>query len=205
MTRIVLAIVLLIFSGTVLAQTPTPTPTVIVSRTAVPQCQYGLPCGGVPWAIFQLNFLSSPTPYPTVLVTATPFPSNTPTPTITPTPVNTPTPAVTATDELLAGAVESFATIQALIAQPSPTFVISGTPSAIEDLIVIDASFFGYAKGLADINLGTLQPLVNLAFFALTLMFIATITTFLLPLWVKVFNLILKGIGAIITVFTRGI
>lgn len=141
------------------------------------ECGNGLPCGSIPWTIGQPPQLQSPTPYPDVMGEYVPG-----TPVVTATPVGSDLGIDTISDDI--------ATLGAY--QPTPQSIISlnGTPVALDDevdrLTQDAAMIFGYVRGLSDLNLGKLTPLMLFLTTAFTLVAFVKAWIVLFPVFAAV-------------------
>lgn len=146
-------------------------------------CGNGLPCGSIPWPQPNPPQLRSPTPMPTVGVTLAP-PTQTPGgPTATPAPTEVSVDTSPLNDQ--------FATLQAVIEATEPVVEVSGTPvSASEQLDSLASgsyTFFGYVRGVAELDLGGLTPLMVFLIVSLLTVIAVKSITFILPVLAAIF------------------
>lgn len=192
-----------------------------VGTVSAQDCDPYLPCGPLPWQLPSLPDLQSPTPFPTIVsvatgstATATSSPTNTATPLPTATPMATftqfptltlyPTftPLPTWTPFLDTGELyDAAGTLNAMVeATNIPINDLNGTPvnmNTVTDLADNTSNIFNYARGLSEVNFGSLSPLVTFMFVALLIFIFIRTITFLLPVFMALFGLIRKIIELI--------
>lgn len=154
-------------------------------------CDSGLPCGPLPWALPELPNLASPTPMPTIVLTDESG-------SIDPGATETPTPPGLDLD--LGGIDSSFATLNAIMAS-TPMVLLN--PEGTEEPIIggLDENaemFFSYAKGMTTDWAGPIAPLVSLTLTGFVTVISVKIITFVLPLVSAVFGIIRKIISLIL-------
>jgi hypothetical protein len=121
-------------------------------------CDRGAPCGRVPWALPFLPYLRSPTPMPTAIRTSTPPVTATPS-----------TPTATATQMAtiqLDNVIDIVGTVQAAITLTPPSYDLFVATYSVEELEDNTRVFFGYVKGLSDVNFGVFSPAFVFVIFA---------------------------------------
>lgn len=160
------------------------------------ECGDGLPCGSIPWPQPNPPQLQSPTPMPTIGVTLNP-------PTQTPGgPTATPAPTEAGFDVDVSGINNQFATLQALAEATEQVIEVSGTPvSASEQLGTLaegSYTFFGYVRGVSELNLGGLTPLLTFLIVSLLTVVAVKSLTFILPVLAAIFNFIKSIIGVVL-------
>lgn len=149
-------------------------------------CGDGLPCGRIPWGLPVLPTLASPTPMPTIPITINP-------PTSTPGgPTATPAPTEVSVDT--SGLNDQFATLQNLIAATDIPVVVSGTPVSAGDQLDSLASgsytFFGYVRGVSELDLGGLTPLLTFLIVSLITVIAVKSLTFIMPVLAAIYAFI---------------
>lgn len=161
------------------------------------ECGNGLPCGSIPWPLPAPPQLASPTPMPTVGVTTNP-------PTQTPGGA-TATPAPTQAGGInidTSGINNQFATLQVMANATSPAIIVSGTPiSPSEQLTSLTqntSTFFGYLRGVSEINLGGLTPLIAFVTLSFVTVLSVKIITLLLPVLAVLFGFLRKIISVVL-------
>lgn len=159
-------------------------------------CGDGLPCGRIPWDLPVLPPLPSPTLMPTIAVTLNP-PTQTPGgPTATPAPTNA------GFDIDVSGINDQFGTLQALAEATEPVIESSGTPvnnqNQLATLTSDSATFFGYVRGVSEINLGNLTPLIGFALLSFVTVIGTKVITLLLPVLSVLFGLLRKVISLVL-------
>lgn len=157
-------------------------------------CGNGLPCGPLPWRVPSLPDLSSPTPFPTELFRAT----ETPAPETTDTPAPpTATPMPTATHEApdtssIDQAVSDLASM--LETTPEVFYDADGNEfdgTSQDSQFGEDAGrFFGLLRGLTNIELGKLTPLIAFFFFSLVWTISIKSVTLVMPVLAAIFGFI---------------
>jgi len=161
-------------------------------------CGDGLPCGRIPWELPVLPPLPSPTIIPTIPVTYV-VPTQTPGgPTATPTSV----PADGGFDIDVSGINDQFATLQALAAATQPSVLSSGTPVNNDDQMATltnnSGTFFGYVRGVSEMNLGGLTPIFGFVILSFVTVVGVKVITLLLPVLAVLFGLLRKVISVIL-------
>jgi len=111
--------------------------------------------------------------------TFTPFPTLTPYPTFTPLPTWTPFMDTSDLQNVIA-------TVNSLVAATNVSINdLSGTPvgmSNVTDLTANTSTVFSYARGLADVNMGPITPLIVFIFTAFVIFLFVRLLLMLLPL-----------------------
>jgi hypothetical protein len=157
-------------------------------------CGNGLPCGPLPWRVPSLPDLSSPTPFPTELfrATETPAPETTDTPAP---PTSTPMPTATIEPPDTSGIDNAVSELELMLESTSEVFYdadgneFDGT--AQDAQFGEDAGrFFGLLRGLTNIHLGKLTPLIGFFFFGLVWTISMKATTIVLPILAAIFGFI---------------
>lgn len=204
---------LLLAASPVAAQTNTPTPTRTPTatlptpstprpaETIVPrECGTGIPCGPIPWLLPVLPTLASPTPFPTVVIQASPNPTDTPGPTPTPsiTPIPSPTFAPTEDGFSVGDIEDAVSTLSAIMEQTSEP--ISGVDMETGSVTIGDGitTVFGYIRGISDLDLGVLDPLIAALIFGLGFILLLKSFSFTLPLIGMVFGFLRKVVQLVL-------
>lgn len=168
------------------------------ARAQNSDCGNGLPCGSIPWPLPNPPQLASPTPLPTIGVTLNP-PTQTPGgPTATP----APTQAGFAVDT--SGIGNQFGTLQALAGATEQMIVVSGTPQSasaqLDTLAENSTTFFSYVRGLSELSLGGLTPLISFLVISFLVVIGVKAITLILPVLMAIFNF-LKGLVQLVLDF----
>lgn len=170
-----------------------------ITVQAQSDCGNGLPCGPIPWPLPRLPDLQSPTPMPTVVITQAAADPPDGTPTATPSTTPTYLPGTLDTG----GIDDNMATLQAIMEQtPEAIYNFEGTPvdtnEVFTELGENAGTFFGYARGLADVTFGAWTPLISFSILAFLTVIAVKIMTFLLPVITVVFGLVRKIIQLVL-------
>jgi len=200
---LILALILAISvvpGGLALASTPTPAPYPTV--TAQPSCGTAFsPCGALPFQLIQFPTLDLASPTLITVSGFVPLPSATPG-TVTLTPSATPTRIAT----LDTGGVSTLTTgingISAtLFAQTTQTVNLDNTPSGASDMGAQlgnhAGTFFAAAKALELTNLNQAGGIVSYLFLVLGFILMVQILTLVIPIFLRIVNLILEVITAL--------
>lgn len=173
---------------------------VMVTPALAQDCGNGLPCGPMPWGLFQLPRLNSPTPFPTVIVTAASgsVPTPTPTGTLTVTPESTE--EVTEQPEVVEFA-DQVGTLQSVINSTPQTVFDRSTGF---DLAGNATNIFSYLLGLQTIHFGVFTPLIQLIFFGFFLVIAVKIGFWILPI-VATFVGFVRKVAETIVSFVPGL
>lgn len=163
-------------------------------------CGDGLPCGRIPWDLPALPVLPSPTIIPTIPVTYT-VPTQTPGgPTATPTP--TPIPSGGGFDIDVSGISDQFATLESMAAATQPSIQVSGTPVNSDDQLATltsnSGTFFGYVRGVSDMNLGGLTPIFGFVIISFLTVVSVKVITLVLPVLAVLFGLLRKVVSVVL-------
>lgn len=159
-------------------------------------CGDGLPCGRIPWDLPAFPAVPSPTPMPTIPVTLAP-------PTPTPGgPTATPAPTNEGFDIDMSGINDQFATLQSLAEATEPVVEVSGTPVAAGEQLTSLAedsyTFFGYVRGIGELDLGGLTPLLGFIILSFVVVVAVKSITFLLPVLIAIFNFVKSVISLVL-------
>lgn len=159
--------------------------------SAQTDCGFVVPCGPIPWRMPQLPALASPTPMPTIAATTYVGNPGAGTPTAIP----TATPGFLDTQNLQ----DQIATLNAVIAStPVP---VAGTPvddSSYQELGANAGTLFGYARGIGDLNLGSLTPMIAFSLLAIVIVLTVKISTLMLPVIMAILGIIRKIVNIIL-------
>jgi hypothetical protein len=158
-------------------------------------CGDGLPCGKIPWDLPKLPAVPSPTIIPTIPITLVP-PTQTPGgPTATPAPTD-------AGPIDVSGINDQFATLQALAAATQPSIEVSGTPVNTDEQLATltynSGTFFGYVRGVSELNLGNLTPIFGFAIVSFLVVVGVKVITLILPVLAALFGLLRKVISVVL-------
>lgn len=146
-------------------------------------------------------------------LTRTPFPTWTPTrtPTITYTPSASPTPinyGPTNTPFFDHASIAHEAETLEGLFESTPIISSSGTPITFENQIAPIATnvtdFVGYAKGITELSLGPAAPLANLLILGISLIIFLKVMTFLLPVLVAMYKMIVQVVGMVMRAVRGG-
>lgn len=167
-----------------------------VSHAQTTTCADGSPCQNVPWRLPSLPSLPSPTPMPTLAVTAV-------SPTSTPgTPTATGAPGGSGSGLDVGSIGDSLSTVQAVInATPIRIADANGSfsdPANTTGLQGQASTFFGYARGLTDVNFGAITPMFSFLIFGFVFVFSLTTINFFAPVIAVIFGFIRRIISTIL-------
>jgi len=167
-----------------------------VSVVSAGECGNGLPCGSIPWPQPNPPQLQSPTPMPTIGITLNP-PTQTPGGSTA-----TPAPTEASFDVDVSGINDQFATLQYLAGATQPAVEVSGTPVNNDDHLATltsdSATFFGYVRGVSEINLGNLTPVIGFALLSFVVVIGTKLVTLLLPVLAVLFGFLRKVISVVL-------
>jgi hypothetical protein len=158
--------------------------------TVAAQCQSGQSCSGVPWRLPFPPPLRTPTPAPTLSIITTGTPA-----------AGTPT---TVSPDML---IDQLSTLEAYTnATPMQVLNPQGTPVAVEsqfdDLATPASNFFAYARGVGEVDMGEITPMIQFTFVVFGVVVATTIITFFAPILVAAWGFVKGFIQLILSFFT---
>lgn len=160
----------------------------MAAPAAAQDCTPGNRCGPVPWRLPPLPWLATATPVSNVM------PTLAATPTSASAFMGTPTPAANLDD-----LNSSMATLMAVAAGTpiaiSSTLVPTYSPSEMADSAGV---FFGYAAGLASVNVGGLTPLLHFLLFSVVFVLGIQMILLIVPLISSVFGWIRRMVQLVL-------
>jgi hypothetical protein len=152
-----------------------------------------VPCGAIPWRLGTWPLLASPTPMPTISVTQASgnFP-----------PTATPVPYAGLPGVDTSGISAQIATIQAA-SQATPIAISDlygsyATPNSPANLGSQAGTFFGYVRGLSDVNIGPFTPLLVFLLFWFVFKLSVWMLTVFAPVILVLIGLVRKVISFIL-------
>lgn len=158
-------------------------------------CASGVACGPVPWQMPVFPVLRTPTPVPTAAITAIQTSGDV-------LPTATPMPAGASLD--VSGITGQLATITALslatpvnISDAYGSYATPATPMASQ-LGQQAGTFFGYVRGLTEINFGAITPLIVFALAVFGFLFTTFMATVLVPMIAVLVGIVRKIVSLIL-------